>query len=106
MYDVTDRWTFDNIANHHREIIEMNESSYVSFVICGNKTDLSDKRKVSTEEGQSLAESLGCQFIETSAKTNENVNEAFFAVVRESRLHDNDNKSGDGDEGGKWCIIC
>jgi len=106
VYDVTNRMTFDKIEGYHREVTENSESSYVSIVICGNKTDLSGIRNVSTEEGQSLAESLGCHFIETSAKTGENVEEAFFAVVRQSRLlNNNNNDDGNGDDD-KKCVIC
>jgi serine/threonine protein kinase len=34
-------------------------------------------------EGQALATSFGCKFIETSAKNRTNVDEAFYGLVRE-----------------------
>ena len=37
-------------------------------LICANKSDLDNQRVVSTEEGFQLAQSLGCEFIELSAK--------------------------------------
>ena len=40
----------------------------VVMCLVGNKTDLSDLRKVSVEEGQAKAEEAGILFIETSAK--------------------------------------
>lgn len=42
-------------------------------MLVGNKTDLSDKRQVSTEEGERKAKELNVMFIETSAKAGYNV---------------------------------
>lgn len=42
-------------------------------MLVGNKTDLSDKRQVSTEEGDRKAKELNVMFIETSAKAGYNV---------------------------------
>lgn len=39
----------------------------------GNKTDLADKRQVSTEEGEQKAQELDVMFMETSAKAGYNV---------------------------------
>ena len=53
------------------------------MVLVGNKSDLNDKRQVSTEEGQELADKYGLQFFETSAKTGDNVNEIFESSANE-----------------------
>lgn len=42
-------------------------------MLVGNKTDLSDKRQVNTEEGERKAKELNVMFIETSAKAGYNV---------------------------------
>ncbi len=47
----------------------------------GNKTDLSDKRQVSTEEGERKAKELNVMFIETSAKAGYNVKQLFRRVA-------------------------
>jgi len=54
----------------------------VPIVIVGNKRDHFNGREVSTEEGKMLASHLGCDFYETSAKTNTNVEACFKSVVR------------------------
>ena len=50
----------------------------------GNKSDMEDERVISYERGKQLADSLGLQFFETSAKENINVR-----VRRERRLFSN-----------------
>mmetsp|Transcript_23490 Transcript_23490/g.29962 ORF Transcript_23490/g.29962 Transcript_23490/m.29962 type:complete len:83 (+) Transcript_23490:1-249(+) len=55
------------------------------MMLVGNKCDLEDKREVETNEGEELAKRLNCQFKEASAKTRENVEEAFYDLVREIR---------------------
>ena len=43
------------------------------MILVGNKADLADSRAVSTEEGRILAQGWGIPYIETSAKTKNNV---------------------------------
>ena len=45
------------------------------------------QQKVTLEEGQQLAQKLGCKFLETSAKTNYNVETAFDSIVGDVRKH-------------------
>lgn len=54
-------------------------------MLVGNKTDLSDKRQVSTEEGDRKAKELNVMFIETSAKAGYNVKQVrkFHLLIRE-----------------------
>mmetsp|Transcript_10112 Transcript_10112/g.42488 ORF Transcript_10112/g.42488 Transcript_10112/m.42488 type:complete len:106 (+) Transcript_10112:758-1075(+) len=58
-------------------------SGDVNKLLVGNKSDLTSKREVETEKGKELAESNGMKFLETSAKTAENVEEAFLTMTRE-----------------------
>ena len=52
-------------------------------ILVGLKSDLSDERVVSFDEGKEKAESLGIKLIEISAKLNFNIDEMFFAVTRD-----------------------
>ncbi len=47
------------------------------MIIVGNKIDLAEKRQVSTEDGQALANELSTMFTETSAKVGINVKQLF-----------------------------
>lgn len=42
---------------------------------------MEDQREIPTSEGESLAKELGCNFLETSAKTADGVVEAFELLV-------------------------
>lgn len=53
------------------------------MILVGNKCDLTESRAVTTEEGNEIAESLGIQYFETSAKDNINVKQTFDALVDE-----------------------
>lgn len=62
--------------------IEQHASEGVNKILIGNKSDWTDKKAVTEEQGRELAEELGIRFMETSAKINEGVEEAFFTLAR------------------------
>ena len=76
VYDITRRYTFDNIIKWLNEIKNMSSDS-TTIILIGNKTDLEHRRQISKKEGQELAKEYGCEFYETSAKTGFNVNTVF-----------------------------
>ena len=82
LYDVTDKDSFKNLSNWLIEI-EKNASKNVLRLLIGNKCDLEDKRVISYNQGKEFADTYGLKFIETSAKKNLNVNEAFETLGRE-----------------------
>eukprot|EP00301_Raphidiophrys_heterophryoidea_P013653 c21123_g1_i1.p1 GENE.c21123_g1_i1~~c21123_g1_i1.p1 ORF type:complete len:236 (-),score=60.07 c21123_g1_i1:300-926(-) len=82
LYDVTSEESFNNVRSWMQNIQE-NASTDVLKVLIGNKCDLIDQRVISTEQGQRLANEYKIPFFETSAKTSENVEEAFTSVARD-----------------------
>jgi GTPase SAR1 family protein len=50
------------------------------MILLGNKVDL--EREVEKEEALDTAKRLGCEYLETSAKTGENVEKAFEKIAR------------------------
>jgi len=75
VYDVTNRASFENIINWHKEIAT--GSPNISLILVGNKIDLENEREVTIQEGEEVSEKLNLSYIETSAKTGTNINDAF-----------------------------
>ena len=61
--------------------VEQHATEGVNKILIGNKCDWEEKRVISTEQGQALADELGIPFMEVSAKSNINVEKAFFSLA-------------------------
>ena len=97
-YDITDKQSFKDIENWLTEVEKFANENVIKLLV-GNKSDLESSRQVKFEEGKEFADSLGVQFIETSAKNSSNVEKAFFTLANEikgrvQKVSDNDNKTG------------
>ncbi|KAL4454681.1 hypothetical protein ABPG74_021886 [Tetrahymena malaccensis] len=82
-YSVTDPNSFKNIADWMKQINERADPN-VKKIIIATKIDMKDQRKVSTREGEELAERYGVKFFETSAKEGVNISEAFKCIARQT----------------------
>jgi len=85
VYDVTDEKTFANIRNWIRNI-EQHAADTVNKMLIGNKCDMEDEKVVDASRGQALADEYGIKFMETSAKTNHNVDLAFFTLAKDIKV--------------------
>ena len=92
IYDITNRDSFKNLENWLIEI-EKNASQNVLKILIGNKNDLVNDREIQSEEGQAFANRNGMEFIETSAKMNTNVTEAFEALAKLMMKFNSENKN-------------
>ena len=70
-----------NVSNWMNEISKY-ASDNVNKLLIGNKSDLADRRAVSYEEAKELADSLGVEYIETSAKNASGVEESFVKMTK------------------------
>jgi len=80
VYDVANRQSFLNTSKWIDEV-RTERGGDVIVVLVGNKTDLVDKRQVSTEEGESKSKELNVMFIETSAKAGFNIKPLFRKIA-------------------------
>eukprot|EP00493_Phyllostaurus_siculus_P001396 UN01404 len=81
VYDITRRETFNHLTRWLEEA-RQNGNQNMTIMLIGNKCDLEHRRQVSTEEGEAFAQKHGLMFLETSAKTAENVEEAFHLPAK------------------------
>ncbi|CAF1015228.1 unnamed protein product [Adineta steineri] len=80
VYDVTNSTSFQQTSRWIEEV-RSERGTDVIIMLAGNKTDLVDRRQVSTEEGEQRAKDLNVMFIETSAKAGYNVKQLFRRVA-------------------------
>lgn len=81
IYDVTDKKTFENVSLWMNNIKE-NGATDVEIMLVGNKIDMTNNRQVQKEEGMELSKKYNTSFMETSAKTGENVEDTFFKLIQ------------------------
>ncbi|CAE7889589.1 RAB1A [Symbiodinium sp. KB8] len=79
VYDVTNKESFQHVRHWLNEVNRYASDDTCKLLI-GNKNDSSDKA-VTSAEGEGQAKELQMPFLETSAKTAENVEEAFFKMA-------------------------
>ena len=82
VYDITRRNTFDNIDKWISDL-KTNGDNNISIMLIGNKSDLSDKREVETNEGIKKSEETKIAFMETSALSGENIIKAFNELIEQ-----------------------
>uniref|UniRef100_A0A0D9VQK6 Uncharacterized protein n=1 Tax=Leersia perrieri TaxID=77586 RepID=A0A0D9VQK6_9ORYZ len=80
VYDVTGKQSFLNTSKWIEEV-NTQRGADVLIVLVGNKTDLVDKRQVSTDEGEAKAQEHGAMFLETSAKAGFNIKPLFRKIA-------------------------
>ena len=80
VYDITNKKSFENVEKWISDL-KANADEDISMILLGNKTDLEDKRVVTTEEGKNKAEFYNLTFMETSALNGNNIQEAFNELI-------------------------
>jgi small GTP-binding protein len=81
LYDVTRRRTFLNVEQWKEEAFS-NLPKEIPLVLVANKVDLEDSRVIPTKEGKEYAKQHGFLYVESSALTGENVEEAYATLCK------------------------
>ena len=92
LYDISQLRTFEKLKDWIETIKE--NCADIPIILVGNKVDLEDNRAISYDEGKKIADENEFMFIETSAKTNFNVDKAFMElaekILRDYKMKIND----------------
>ena len=87
MFDLTKKESFDNLVKWYNELENFIDQRKIPLIIIGNKTDLRDQRAIGYQDGVKFVSDLSkkisskISYIETSALTGENVEDAFTLIA-------------------------
>jgi small GTP-binding protein len=88
VFDLTNKDSFINVKKWFNELKQITGSREIPIVIVGNKSDLSEERKIDYQFAIKFVNELaietfegGISYIETSALSGENINDAFTLVA-------------------------
>ncbi|TFG02814.1 MAG: GTP-binding protein [Promethearchaeota archaeon] len=88
VFDLTDRKSFINVEKWYIELKQFINNRQIPILVVGNKTDLTQKRVISYENGAKLVNHFSekhfeqeISYIETSALTGDNVQDAFSLIA-------------------------
>jgi GTPase SAR1 family protein len=101
VFSITDEKSFNNVDTWIKKIKQLKqevEDTKYSFIIIGNKVDLQNERKISTEKIKKLSTFWNCSFLESSAIQRINLHESFELAIK-NHFHDPNKKEK------KECIL-
>ncbi|KAK1163960.1 ras-related protein Rab-3B-like [Acipenser oxyrinchus oxyrinchus] len=80
MYDICNEESFNAVQDWATQIKTYSWDN-AQVILVGNKCDMEDERLVPAEKGRSLADQLGFEYFEASARENINVKQVFERLV-------------------------
>lgn len=103
VFSITETESFQATGDFREQILRVKGDENIPFLLVGNKADLADKRQVTQEVATAKAEEWKVPYVETSAKTKENVDKVFYDLMREirSRKMEDGSKSASKPKKGK-----
>jgi len=109
VFSITEDDSFQSTQEFREQILRVKGDNNIPFILVGNKADLTNSRKVQKMTAENRAEQWKVPYVETSAKTRENVDKVFYDLMREIRSRkvsdDNQGKTGKDKPKKKRCQI-
>jgi len=109
VFSITEDESFQATQEFREQILRVKGDETIPFILVGNKSDLTDRRAVSLANARAQSEDWKVPYVETSAKTRENVDKVFFDLMREIRARKMDtegNSTGKKDKERRKKIKC
>ncbi|NHJ85720.1 MAG: GTP-binding protein [Asgard group archaeon] len=91
VFDITNRNSFNSLDYWLKQIRQ--NAGDIPVMLAGNKIDISDQRKISSEEAQEFAKTRNLLYLETSAKTGVSVPDLFENLVKEIMFREKNSKN-------------
>ena len=91
VYDITNRNSFDSIQSWIDDCTKQTPKT-ILLILIGNKNDLKERREVQYQEGEEFAKKRNMIFLETSAKTGDNISQIFEKSIKQIDKNIQDNK--------------
>ncbi|MFX1558504.1 MAG: GTP-binding protein, partial [Promethearchaeota archaeon] len=83
IFDLTNPKSFESIRKWYEDIKNnLSDSREIVGCIFGNKVDLESERKIEKSQAKELARDLNLIYVETSALTGQNVENAFYQLAK------------------------
>ncbi|XP_050351363.1 ras-related protein Ral-a isoform X2 [Nymphalis io] len=82
VFSITEPESFDATQEFREQILRVKNDENIPFLLVGNKSDLGDKRRVPLDACRERAAAWQVPYVETSAKTRDNVDKAFLSLIR------------------------
>jgi len=109
VFSITEEDSFQATQEFREQILRVKGDSNIPFILVGNKADLSGSRQVQLATANNKATEWQVPYVETSAKTRENVDKVFYDLMREIRSRkvsdDSQGKTDQGKKKKKKCVI-
>lgn len=86
VFAVDNKKSFEDVATYRSQILRVKDADDIPMLLVGNKVDL-PRREVETKDGMEYAKAHNMPYIETSAKTRQGVDDAFYSLVREIKRY-------------------
>ena len=99
VFDITNRKSFEECKGYYNKSLREKCKKNIKVILLGNKTDLEDKRVVSSEEGANFALENDYIYIETSCFKNTNVANAFETLIELTNIEMRKNQKEKEKEG-------
>jgi len=81
VYDITSQKSFDDVKSWLHNI-KLHNDEKMLITLIGNKSDLQNKRVITTKMGNNFAKENDLDFYEASAKNNENIDQIFTTTSK------------------------